>query len=149
MVHPGITRRMLDRLSVITRDGNGGLLFGEKLTEREADILVEVAKGSTNKEIAHKLFIAESTVKSRLHSIFSKIDAHDRAQATAFAIREGTCAIAAPGRSPSSPRPKDFRSILPRGRVRPGSGRPGSRASSGSTKSSGWRGNSWPSDARL
>lgn len=89
MVHPGITRRMLDRLSVITRDGNGGLLFGEKLTEREAEILAEVAKGSTNKEIAHKLFIAESTVKSRLHSIFGKIDAHDRAQAIAFAIRGG------------------------------------------------------------
>jgi DNA-binding NarL/FixJ family response regulator len=89
MVHPGITRRMLDRLSLITRDGNGGLLFGEKLTEREAEILVEVAKGSTNKEIAHKLFIAESTVKSRLHSIFSKIEVHDRAQAIAFAIREG------------------------------------------------------------
>ncbi len=89
MVHPGITRRMLDRLSVITSDGNGGLLFGEKLTGREAEILGEVARGSSNKEIAHKLFISESTVKSRLRSIFIKIDARDRAQAAAFAIREG------------------------------------------------------------
>lgn len=89
MVHPGITRRVLDKLSLITRDGNGGLLFGGKLTEREAEILVEVARGSTNKQIGHKLFISESTVKSRLRSIFSKINAHDRAQATAFAIRGG------------------------------------------------------------
>jgi DNA-binding NarL/FixJ family response regulator len=89
MVHPGITRRMLDRLSVISKDGYGGLLFGEKLTGREADILSEVAKGLSNKEIAHKLFISESTVKSRLRSIFTKIEARDRAQAAAFAIRGG------------------------------------------------------------
>ncbi|TMI81340.1 MAG: response regulator transcription factor [Bacillati bacterium ANGP1] len=89
MVHPGIARRMLDRLTHITQDGNGGLLFGEKLTEREAEILAEVARGLSNKEIAHKLFISESTVKSRLRSIFSKIDARDRAQAAAFAIRRG------------------------------------------------------------
>ena len=89
MVHPGITRRMLDRLTHITQDGNGGLLFGEKLSEREAEILAEVARGLSNKEIAHKLFISESTVKSRLRSIFSKIDARDRAQAAAFAIRRG------------------------------------------------------------
>lgn len=89
MVHPGIARRMLDKLSLITRDGNGGLVFDGKLTEREAEILVEVAKGLTNKEIAHKLFISESTVKSRLRGIFGKINAHDRAQAAAYAIRGG------------------------------------------------------------
>jgi len=89
MLHPGIARRMLDKFSLITRDGNGGLVFDGKLTGREAEILVEVARGSTNKEIALKLFISESTVKSRLRGIFSKIDAHDRAQATAFAIRGG------------------------------------------------------------
>jgi DNA-binding NarL/FixJ family response regulator len=89
MVHPGMTRRMLDRLSIITKDGNGGLLFGEKLTGREAEILSEIAKGLSNKEIAHKLFISESTVKSRLRNIFIKINARDRAQAAAFAIRGG------------------------------------------------------------
>ena len=89
MVHPGIARRMLDKLSLITRNGNGGLVFDGKLTEREAEILVEVAKGLTNKEIALKLFISESTVKSRMRGIFGKIDARDRAQAAAFAIRSG------------------------------------------------------------
>ncbi len=89
MVHPGITRRVLDRLSVVTRNGNGGVLFDQKLTERETQILIEVARGLTNKEIAHRLFVSESTVKSRLRTIFTKIDARDRAQATAFAIRGG------------------------------------------------------------
>lgn len=89
MIHPGIARRMLDKLSLITRDKNGGLVFDGRLTEREAEILAEVAKGLTNKEIALKLFISESTVKSRMRGIFGKIDAHDRAQAAAFAIRSG------------------------------------------------------------
>ncbi len=89
MIHPGIARRMLDKLSLITRDGHGGLMFDGKLTEREAEILVEIAKGLTNKEIAHKLFVSESTVKSRLRGIFGKIEARDRSQAAAFAIRSG------------------------------------------------------------
>src|SRR5262249_37010712 len=89
MLHPGIARRMLEKLSLLSRDGNGGLMLGGKLTEREAEILVEVARGLTNKEIALKLFISESTVKSRLRGIFDKINAHDRAQAAAYAIRGG------------------------------------------------------------
>jgi len=89
MLHPGIARRVFDKLSVVTRDGNGGLLFDQKLTEREAEILAEVARGSTNKQIANKLYVSESTVKSRLRGIFTKIGAHDRTQAAAIAIRGG------------------------------------------------------------
>ncbi|MDR5684471.1 MAG: response regulator transcription factor [Armatimonadota bacterium] len=89
MIHPGIARRVLNRLSFMARDGNGTGGFGDNLTEREVEILVEIANGSTNKEIARKLFVSESTVKSRLRSIFRKIDARDRAQAAAYAIRKG------------------------------------------------------------
>ena len=89
MIHPAIARRMLDKLSLITRDRNGSFVLDGKLTDREAEILVEVAKGLTNKQIALKLFISESTVKSRMRVIFDKIEARDRAQAAAFAIRSG------------------------------------------------------------
>src|SRR5205807_8961137 len=89
MVHPGIARRMLDRLTHISRDGNGGLMVGEKLTEREEEILAEVARGLPNKESAHRLCVCESTVKSRLRNIFTKIEVRGRAQAAAFAIRGG------------------------------------------------------------
>lgn len=89
LVHPGITRRMLDRLTSIARDGNGGLLLGGTLTEREAEILAEVARGLSNKEIAHRLYVSESTVKTRLRSIFGKIDVRTRTQAATFAIRGG------------------------------------------------------------
>ncbi|TMI88404.1 MAG: response regulator transcription factor [Bacillati bacterium ANGP1] len=89
LVHPGIARRMLDRLARISSDGNGGLVLGEELTEREAEILAEVAKGLSNKEIARKLYISESTVKSRLRTIFGKLDVRARTQAAAYAIRRG------------------------------------------------------------
>jgi DNA-binding NarL/FixJ family response regulator len=89
MVHPRIARRVLDRLSLLAQDGEGSRLYGDGLTEREVEILVEVAKGATNKEIARKLFISESTVKSRLRNIFRKISVRDRAEAAAYAIRKG------------------------------------------------------------
>lgn len=89
MVHPRIARRVLDRLSLMAQDPEGGRLYGDGLTEREIEILVEVAKGATNKEIARKLFISESTVKSRLRNIFRKISVRDRAEAAAYAIRKG------------------------------------------------------------
>lgn len=88
MVHPRIARRVLDRLSLIAQDPEGRI-YGNGLTEREVEILVEVAKGATNKEIAKKLFISESTVKSRLRNIFRKISVRDRAEAAAYAIRKG------------------------------------------------------------
>jgi len=89
MVHPRIARRVLDRLSLLAQDQEGSRLYGDGLTEREVEILVEVAKGATNKEIAKKLFISESTVKSRLRNIFRKISVRDRAEAAAYAIRKG------------------------------------------------------------
>jgi DNA-binding NarL/FixJ family response regulator len=89
MVHPRIARRVLDRLFLLAQDEEGSRLYGDGLTEREVEILVEVAKGATNKEIARKLFISESTVKSRLRNIFRKISVRDRAEAAAYAIRKG------------------------------------------------------------
>jgi DNA-binding NarL/FixJ family response regulator len=88
MLHPGIARRVLARLSVVAKNG-GESHNGSGLTERESSILGLVAKGATNKEIAIKLFMSESTVKSRLRIIFNKIDVHDRTQAAAYAVRGG------------------------------------------------------------
>ncbi|MEG6615491.1 response regulator transcription factor [Peptococcaceae bacterium 1198_IL3148] len=57
------------------------------LTERELEVLKEVAKGSPNKTIAKNLFISEKTVKNHLTSIFQKIKVNDRTQAALFAIK--------------------------------------------------------------
>ena len=57
------------------------------LTNRELEVLVQVANGMFNKEIANNLNISERTVKNHVSNIFKKIDVSDRTQAAVFAIR--------------------------------------------------------------
>lgn len=57
------------------------------LTKRELEILVQVAQGMLNKEIATSLNISERTVKNHMSSIFKKIEVSDRTQAAVFAIK--------------------------------------------------------------
>lgn len=57
----------------------------DKLTEREREVLVEIAHGLSNQEIADKLFISMPTVKSHVAHILQKINARDRVQAVVFA----------------------------------------------------------------
>lgn len=57
------------------------------LTKRECEILIQIASGRFNKEIATALDITERTVKNHISSIFKKIDVSDRTQAAVFAIR--------------------------------------------------------------
>lgn len=61
----------------------------ESMTKREAEVLILVANGMFNKEIATKLNISERTVKNHISNIFKKIDVADRTQAAVFAIRNG------------------------------------------------------------
>ena len=56
------------------------------LSEREQDVLELVAQGRSNREIAEALCIAESTVRSHLHNILSKLNLANRVQAAAFAL---------------------------------------------------------------
>ena len=57
------------------------------LTDREIEVLVQVANGMSNKEIATSLDISERTVKNHISNIFKKIDVSDRTQAAVFAIK--------------------------------------------------------------
>lgn len=59
----------------------------ELLTQRELEVLVQVANGMINKEIATSLNISERTVKNHISNIFRKIDVSDRTQAAVFAIK--------------------------------------------------------------
>ena len=68
----------------------------ERLTERERQVLLLVAQGRSNAEIADLLVIAESTAKTHVKRVLAKIDAHDRAQAVVFAYRSGLIVDAAP-----------------------------------------------------
>ncbi len=57
------------------------------LTNRELEVLIQVANGLFNKEIATSLNISERTVKNHISNIFKKIDVSDRTQAAVFAIK--------------------------------------------------------------
>lgn len=59
------------------------------LTDREREVLIEIAHGLSNQEIADKLFISLPTVKTHVAHILGKIDARDRVQAVVFAYENG------------------------------------------------------------
>lgn len=61
----------------------------EDLTERETDVLNQIAGGNRNRDIAEKLFIAEETVKVHIRHIMGKLGANDRTEAVAIAVRRG------------------------------------------------------------
>jgi DNA-binding NarL/FixJ family response regulator len=86
---PQVTGRVLDTFRRVSgRTAPGGSRI-EVLTERERDVLREVAAGSTNAEIAAALFISEATVKTHLGNILAKLDLRDRAAAIVHAHTHG------------------------------------------------------------
>ncbi|MGV8145604.1 MAG: response regulator [Alkaliphilus sp.] len=66
---------------MVDEKGKGGL------TKREYEVLILIAEGITNKEIAERLFISEKTVKNHVSSIFKKIKVNDRTQAAIYAYK--------------------------------------------------------------
>lgn len=90
LMHPRIARQLVERFRVLMRerqDRNGVAVGG--LTSRELEILLQMAKGATDREIASKMFLSATTVKSHIRSIFRKIGARNRTQAVAFVLRNG------------------------------------------------------------
>jgi DNA-binding NarL/FixJ family response regulator len=61
----------------------------DALTEREIEVLREVAAGSANKSVAAHLRISEETVKAHMKNILSKLGANDRTHAVTIALKRG------------------------------------------------------------
>jgi DNA-binding NarL/FixJ family response regulator len=91
LLAPSVTRRMIEHFvnSADTRTTPPSL---EALTEREREVLVLVAAGRSNREIAADLVIAEQTVKTHVSRIFGKLGLRDRAQAVVIAYESGLVA---------------------------------------------------------
>ena len=100
VVSPRITRRLLEEYAHQLPDlsgsdyGNGMLPGGEELalaglTEREHEVLLAVAEGLSNAEIAEQLFVSEATVKSHVGRLLAKLGLRDRVQAVVFAFQSG------------------------------------------------------------
>src|SRR6201999_2150936 len=96
VVAPSVTRRLLDRFL----GAAGGTLRDaevlDALTEREREVLVLIAKGMSNTEIANRLFLSEATVKTHVGRILAKLDLRDRVQAVVLAYETG---LVRPGES--------------------------------------------------
>jgi DNA-binding NarL/FixJ family response regulator len=88
LLAPSVTRRMIEHFvrASPTRGQHPAL---PQLTERETEVLILVARGLSNAEIAVELVIAEQTVKSHVSRLLSKLGARDRAQAVVAAYEGG------------------------------------------------------------
>ena len=87
LLAPTITRRLLDRFAASLDAGPSPDLAG--LTERELEILRLVAEGLSNAEIADRLFLGESTVKTHVSAVLRKLGVRDRVQAVIAAYDAG------------------------------------------------------------
>ncbi|MQY05950.1 response regulator transcription factor [Actinomadura macrotermitis] len=90
VVAPSTTRRLLDRFALHLPDaGRRPHRALDTLTEREREVLLEVARGLSNAEIAGRLFVSEATVKTHMGRILTKLGLRDRVQAVVFAYETG------------------------------------------------------------
>ncbi|MCQ4207602.1 response regulator [Streptomyces longispororuber] len=86
---PKIQRRLLERLSQPESAAPEPKEPPDGLTAREAEVLVLIADGLTNQEIARALHVSTATVKTHINNLFAKAGLKDRAQAVRYAYRHG------------------------------------------------------------
>lgn len=82
-----IDPRMTGKLVGEWRRRSEGRSSRDKLTDRELEVLAEIARGENNKAIADKLFVSEKTVKNHITNILRKLELNDRTQAAIYAIK--------------------------------------------------------------
>ena len=90
---PSVTRRLMNEFARTTSHGltptdatNRDL---DRLTEREREVLVHIALGHSNREIAAELYVGESTVKTHVKHILTKLDLRDRIHAVVYSYETG------------------------------------------------------------
>ena len=91
-----VKKKQFRRNSTLTRKLSETLhacpehIEGRRLTRRDREIIAALLRGAANKEIARALSISTRTVERHIGNVYTKIGAHNRAQATAYAFRHGT-----------------------------------------------------------
>jgi DNA-binding NarL/FixJ family response regulator len=93
VIAPSVTRRLLDAFASHLPDPTTGRTPTDErlgqLTDREREVLVQVARGSSNTEIAQHLTVAEATVKTHVGRLLAKLGLRDRVQLAVFAYETG------------------------------------------------------------
>ncbi len=85
LIQPIVASRVLDKLAELSRKTP----LAETLSEREVEVLRLMASGESNKDIADKLSITQSTVKTHITSIFQKLNVTTRTEAVTTALKRG------------------------------------------------------------
>ncbi|MCC5578631.1 MULTISPECIES: response regulator [Microtetraspora] len=91
IVAPSVTRRLLDRFATRLPSAHERAIPArlDRLTERELEVLQLIAKGMSNAEIAAKLVVSETTVKTHVGNVLTKLSLRDRVQAVVLAYETG------------------------------------------------------------
>ena len=90
MLAPSITRRLLDKYATHLPSGDEPVPDAlHTLTDREVEVLKLVARGLSNAEIAADLFVSETTVKTHVGHVLTKLGLRDRVQAAVYAYESG------------------------------------------------------------
>ena len=89
-LHPMIARKLLDELS---HPAGRDPASTEPLTEREIEVLKQVAKGRSNRQIADEMVISEATVRTHVSNILGKLHLASRTEAALYALREGLATL--------------------------------------------------------
>jgi len=92
---PSVTRALIAEFA--QRSRRASPVSVDRLTERETEVLVQIARGLSNAEIAEALFVTENTVKTHVARILMKLGIRDRVQAVVLAYECGLVTPAQPG----------------------------------------------------
>ena len=86
---PSSTRRLIDHVLPTLPGSNGSLPELDRLTDREREVLLEVATGASNAEIGARLYLSEATVKTHVGRLLTKLGVRDRVQLVVLAYEQG------------------------------------------------------------
>jgi DNA-binding NarL/FixJ family response regulator len=86
---PAVASRVLKEFRELAVYGQEAAPIFAPLSPREVEILDNIAKGMTNKQVAYSLSISEQTVKNHMSSILRKLSVNDRTQAVVYAMKQG------------------------------------------------------------
>ncbi|HEY1455875.1 MAG TPA: response regulator transcription factor [Candidatus Dormibacteraeota bacterium] len=89
LLAPSVTRKLIEEFAKRPRPAPRRPSEIASLTERELEVLSEIAGGYTNAEIARRLFVSEATVKTHVAHLLDKLELRDRVQAVILAYETG------------------------------------------------------------
>ncbi len=89
LLDPQVTRLLMDELARPASPDDAGI---DLLTPREVEVLAQLGRGLSNRELAAALFVSEKTVKTHVSAILAKLRLADRTQAALFAVHHGLVA---------------------------------------------------------